>query len=506
MSKSLGNVLDPFEVMDAVRHRRAALLLLPRGLASARTARLDDAFERALRDRAGQRVRQPRQPHAGDDRPLPRRRRARRRRRPGAGGGLRRPARGGRGAARPRRDHPGARADLAARAAAQPLRRGARAVAARQGRGAGRRARPRRCARWPRACASSPCCSPPYMPETADKLLAALGAPDDARWTARATARAGRRARREASPPLFPKPRAVIDSHTHLDLRAGARGRAGGRGARGGRQADAHGRDRRATRAARRSPPPRPTTRCTPRSAATPTTRPATTTRSSPSCASSPRTRAACAIGETGLDYYRDYAPRADQERAFRRPHRARARDRQAARDPHARGRGRHDRDARPSTREALEVILHCFSMPDRLDECLEHGWWISFAGNVTYPKAAGPARRRPSACPLDRLLVETDAPYLTPQAVRKQRNQPAYVVHTAALRRRAPRHRLRGARGGRSRRNAAAAARAGERASPRSRACAGMRQFGDPAQPRARPELPDRLEHPRRDRRAPRS
>ena len=80
---------------------------------------------------------------------------------------------------------------------------------------------------------------------------------------------------------------------------------------------------------------------------------------------------------------------------------------------------------------QGLEVILHCFSMPDRLDECLERGWWISFAGNVTYPKAqdlAAAAER----VPLDRLLVETDAPYLTPQALRKQRNQPAYVVHTA--------------------------------------------------------------------------
>ena len=78
-----------------------------------------------------------------------------------------------------------------------------------------------------------------------------------------------------------------------------------------------------------------------------------------------------------------------------------------------------------------LEVILHCFSMPDRLDECLERGWWISFAGNVTYPKAqdlAAAAER----VPLDRILVETDAPYLTPQAVRKERNTPAFVVHTA--------------------------------------------------------------------------
>ena len=136
------------------------------------------------------------------------------------------------------------------------------------------------------------------------------------------------------------------------------------------------------------------------------------------------------AIGETGLDDYRDYAPRADQERAF------------SAHMQLARETGKplviHTRAAEDDTiamldREAqgLEVILHCFSMPGRLDECLERGWWISFAGNVTYPKAqdlAGAAGR----VPLDRLLVETDAPYLTPQELRKQRNQPAYVVHTA--------------------------------------------------------------------------
>jgi len=136
------------------------------------------------------------------------------------------------------------------------------------------------------------------------------------------------------------------------------------------------------------------------------------------------------AIGETGLDDYRDYAPRADQERAF------------SAQIAVARETGKplviHTRAAEADTvatldREAdgLEVVLHCFSMPERLDECLERGWWISFAGNVTYPKAQDLARAA-DRVPLDRLLVETDAPYLTPQARRKERNQPAYVVHTA--------------------------------------------------------------------------
>src|SRR5215218_4011275 len=93
------------------------------------------------------------------------------------------------------------------------------------------------------------------------------------------------------------------------------------------------------------------------------------------------------AIGETGLDDYRDYAPRADQERAF------------AAQIGLAHELGKplviHTRAADDDTivtlaldAGGLEVILHCFSMPDRLDECLDRGWWISFAGNVTYPKA----------------------------------------------------------------------------------------------------------------------
>jgi TatD DNase family protein len=76
-------------------------------------------------------------------------------------------------------------------------------------------------------------------------------------------------------------------------------------------------------------------------------------------------------------------------------------------------------------------VILHCFSMPERLDECVEHGWWISFAGNVTYPKAQDLAAAA-ARVPENRLLVETDAPYLSPQPVRKERNQPAFVAHTA--------------------------------------------------------------------------
>jgi TatD DNase family protein len=79
-----------------------------------------------------------------------------------------------------------------------------------------------------------------------------------------------------------------------------------------------------------------------------------------------------------------------------------------------------------------LKVIMHCFSMPERLDECLAHErWWISFAGNATYPKAEQ-LRAAAIRIPADRLLVETDAPYLSPQPIRGKPNSPAHVVDTA--------------------------------------------------------------------------
>ena len=136
------------------------------------------------------------------------------------------------------------------------------------------------------------------------------------------------------------------------------------------------------------------------------------------------------AIGETGLDYYRDYAPRADQERAFHAQIEL-ARDTGKPLVIHTRAAEDDTVDTLKARADGLQVIMHCFSMPVRLDECLAEGWWISFAGNVTYPKADDLAQAA-ERVPDDRLLVETDAPYLTPQAVRKERNQPAYVVHTA--------------------------------------------------------------------------
>jgi TatD DNase family protein len=138
------------------------------------------------------------------------------------------------------------------------------------------------------------------------------------------------------------------------------------------------------------------------------------------------------AIGETGLDFYRDYAPREHQERAF------------SAQIALARETGKplviHSRAAEVETLDQLVregdgvgVIMHCFSMPTRMQECLERGYAISFAGNVTYKSAADLAEAAKQV-PDERLLVETDAPYLTPQAVRKHRNEPAFVAHTLSF------------------------------------------------------------------------
>lgn len=137
------------------------------------------------------------------------------------------------------------------------------------------------------------------------------------------------------------------------------------------------------------------------------------------------------AIGETGLDYYRDGAPRTDQLRAFR-GHIELARETGKPLVIHTREAAADTLDTLTRFADGVKVILHCFSITDRIDECLAHeNWWISFAGNVTYP-SAGALREAASRVPPARLLVETDAPYLSPQAVRGRPNQPAHVVHTA--------------------------------------------------------------------------
>jgi TatD DNase family protein len=138
------------------------------------------------------------------------------------------------------------------------------------------------------------------------------------------------------------------------------------------------------------------------------------------------------AIGETGLDFYREGASRADQARAFSAQI-ALARETGKPLVIHARAADEETLAKLAAEATGVSVVMHCFSMPDRLQECLDRGYMISFAGNVTYKSAADLAQAA-RAVPEGRLLVETDAPYLTPQAVRKQRNQPAFVAYTAAF------------------------------------------------------------------------
>jgi len=138
------------------------------------------------------------------------------------------------------------------------------------------------------------------------------------------------------------------------------------------------------------------------------------------------------AIGETGLDYYREGAPKPDQARAFTAQlELARELDKPVV--IHTRAAEDDTLDLLATHADGLRVILHCFSMPDRLDECLARGYWISFAGNVTFPKA--PELREAAArVAADRLLVETDSPFLAPQPVRGKPNEPRHVVATARV------------------------------------------------------------------------
>jgi len=144
------------------------------------------------------------------------------------------------------------------------------------------------------------------------------------------------------------------------------------------------------------------------------------------------------AIGETGLDFYRDTAAPDDQRRAF-------VGQIEVARDLglpiviHARDKDGESAaideifatlDARA---DGVTVILHCFSAPGKVADAAERGWYVSFAGNVTYPRNAD-LRFAAAKVPEDRILVETDAPFLTPQVRRRERNEPANVVATAEV------------------------------------------------------------------------
>ena len=141
------------------------------------------------------------------------------------------------------------------------------------------------------------------------------------------------------------------------------------------------------------------------------------------------------AFGETGLDFYYDHnSPRDAQERQFRTHLRA----------SHETGLPVviHTRDADEDMARILEDemaqgrftgVIHCFSAGQQLaDKAVELGLYVSFSGIVTFKKADA-LRETAKSLPLDRILVETDAPYLAPVPKRGKRNEPAFVIHTAA-------------------------------------------------------------------------
>jgi TatD DNase family protein len=139
----------------------------------------------------------------------------------------------------------------------------------------------------------------------------------------------------------------------------------------------------------------------------------------------------AVAVGETGLDFYRDYAPRERQRELFR-AQAALAAERGKPLVVHSRAADEETAGVLGDVADGTTVVLHCFSSTRLLVPALERGWYVSFAGNVTFPKASE-LRRAASRVPGDRLLAETDSPYLAPQPVRGRRNEPANVVHTVA-------------------------------------------------------------------------
>lgn len=145
-------------------------------------------------------------------------------------------------------------------------------------------------------------------------------------------------------------------------------------------------------------------------------------------------TPSARGIGEIGLDYHYDYSPRDVQQRAFR----AQLRLARESRLPVV----IHTREADEDTVECLKTegggelrgVLHCFTgTPELARAGLDLGFYISLAGIVTFPKAAS-LRETARQIPLDRLLIETDSPFLAPVPHRGKRNEPALVEHVAAV------------------------------------------------------------------------
>ena len=140
----------------------------------------------------------------------------------------------------------------------------------------------------------------------------------------------------------------------------------------------------------------------------------------------------AVAVGETGLDHFRDYAPHDRQLELFDAQARL-AVEAGKALVVHTRAADDDTLAVLTGLPEATRVVLHCFSSLRLLGPALERGWYVSFAGNVTYPKATE-LRTAAARVPGDRILAETDSPYLSPQPVRGRPNEPANVVHTLAV------------------------------------------------------------------------
>jgi len=138
----------------------------------------------------------------------------------------------------------------------------------------------------------------------------------------------------------------------------------------------------------------------------------------------------AVAVGETGLDYFHRFADPDEQRLLF---------DAQLAlADEMKLPVVVHTREAEDDTAAALAdfsgtVVMHCFSSPELLFVARRRRYYVSFAGNVTYPKADD-LREASAIIDIDRILVETDSPYLAPQPVRGQRNEPANLGHTIAV------------------------------------------------------------------------
>ena len=487
MSKSLGNVLDPFEVIDAVRDRRAALLPDARRAVRRRRRGRDGRGAGALRLRARERVRQPREPHDRDDAALPRRRRSRR--------------------WRPiRRSHPSSRGcrPRSRRCWIAPSRRSALDLIWQRVRRLNRYVEERapwQLARDPADAGKldETLASLAEGLRTVSVLLHAVHAGDD-RAAARRAGRAGGRLRARRSPSAaaahgeraraaVPEARAVIDSHTHLELceppdaelvaaavdagvqriltvgTDGASCRAALAAAEDFPQVYAAiGRHPNSADGLRRRRPRRARRR----------------SRAHEKCV---------AIGETGLDYYRDYAPARRPGAGVRGPDRARARDRQAARDPHPRGRRRHAADARRSAPAACGVILHCFSMAERIERVPRAPRLVDLVRRQRHlPEGRGAARR--GAARPGRAAAGRDRRAVPVAAAGPRQAEPAGE-------RRA--HRARRSRSSGGSRTTSSRRRSSERRRPCS-------DGEDAPLTGARPELPRRPQHPRRDRAARRA